>query len=359
MLFRGLVGPLAASVDRLVSVAITGRSARSRRRSRSESLGHPERIIALDRVAESYVHAEPLDDIDRFFGEATACSPSFTRVGTRSFRGTAALVLDARWPSRVSTFASDARLSSSFAETRENHDAAARLFLGPGTNRPTAILVHGYRAGQHAIEERVWPIQWLVSRGMDVALFVLPFHGVRATRLSEPRFPASDPRFTNEAFRQAISDIRALRRFFLERGSPAVGAMGMSLGGYTVSLLATVEEGLSFVAPVIPLASFADIALAAGRLVGTPAEQALQHEKLERAHRVVSPFSRASKVAPGSVIVVAGEGDRITPLAHAERLRRHFDGELVTFPGGHLLQIGRSEGFRAIGRMLTRNGFLS
>ncbi len=358
MLFRGLVGPLAASVDRLVSVAITGRSASSRRRSRAESLGHPERIVALDRIAEAYRPAEPLGDVDSFFGVPSAGAPTLTALGERTLGDTRVEVVDARWPSRVATFVDDPRLAQSFAATRENHEAAARLFLGPGQGRPAAILVHGYRAGQHAVEERVWPIRWLVSRGLDVALFVLPFHGVRAAHLGEARFPGSDPRFTNEAFRQAIDDLRALRQYLLSRGAPAVGAMGMSLGGYTVSLLATVEP-LDFVAPVIPLASFADIALAAGRLVGTAAEQALQHEKLERAHRVVSPFARASKVRPEAAIVVAGEGDRITPLSHAEKLSQHLGSELVKFPGGHLLQIGRSEGFRAIGRMLGRQGFLS
>lgn len=358
MLFRGLVGPLAASVDRLVSVAITGRSASSRRRSRAESLGHPERVIALDRVADAYRPAEPFDDVDRFFGPPAGVAPALTSLGERALGDTRVEVVDARWPSRVATFVDDQRLAQSFAETRENHEATARLFLGRGQGRPAVILVHGYRAGHHAVEERVWPIRWLVSRGLDVALFVLPFHGVRAAHLGEARFPASDPRFTNEAFRQAIGDLRVLRRFLLSRGAPAVGAMGMSLGGYTVSLLATVES-LDFVAPIIPLASFADVALAAGRLVGTGAEQALQHEKLERAHRVVSPFARASKVLPEAAIVVAGEGDRITPLSHAEKLSQHLGAELVKFPGGHLLQIGRSEGFRAIGRMLGRQGFLS
>jgi pimeloyl-ACP methyl ester carboxylesterase len=356
-LFRSLVGPLAASVDRLASVAITGRSASSRRRSRAESLGHPERVIALDRIIESYASAEPLEDVDRFFGARDRFEPVLTPVGERQLGGTAVEVLDARWPSSVDLFSGDARLREKFGEMPQNHDAAARLFLGREAGRPAVILVHGYRAGAHAVEERVWPLQWLVSRGLDVAFFVLPFHGIRTPHLGDPRFLASDPRFTNESFRQAIGDLRGLRRYLLERGAPSVGAMGMSLGGYTVSLLATVEP-LDFVAPMIPLASIADVALASGRFVGTAEEQALQHEKLERAHRVVSPFARASKVRPEAAIVVAGEGDRITPLSHAEKLSRHFGSELVKFPGGHLLQIGRSEGFRAIGRMLGRQGFL-
>jgi predicted alpha/beta hydrolase family esterase len=132
--------------------------------------------------------------------------------------------------------------------------------------------------------------------------------------------------------------------------------MGMSLGGFTVSLLATVEPELEFVVPIIPLCSFADVALAAGRLVGSDEEQRLQHELLERAHRVISPVARPSFVPREASLVVAGEADRITPIAHARRIASHMGAELVAFPGGHLLQFGRSEGFRAVGRMLRSRG---
>lgn len=358
MVLRSLVGPLAASVDRVVSRAITGRSERSRRRSRAESLGHEERLVALDQIARVYQAAEPLDQVDHFFGPAAAATPDEAPAGSRDYRGIRARAVDLSWPSRVQTFVDEHRLAQSFREVTQNSRAAARLITGPGTGRPVVILVHGYRAGSYPIEERVWPVGWLLSRGVDVALFVLPFHAVRADGARVPRFPGSDPRFTNEGFRQAIDDLRALRLHLAARGAPWVGAMGMSLGGYTVSLLATVDDGLAFVAPIIPLASFADVALAGGRLVGSAEQQALQHAGLERAHRVVSPFSRSAKVPGENVVVVGGEGDRITPLSHAERLAAHFSGELVTFPGGHLLQVGRSEGFRAVGRMLERRGLI-
>jgi dienelactone hydrolase len=117
----------------------------------------------------------------------------------------------------------------------------------------------------------------LLDRGVDVALYVLPFHAVRAEPGTPHRFPSSDPRFSNEGFRQAIFELRSFVAHLEERGSPIVGAMGMSLGGYTVSLLATVEPKLAFVAPVIPLASFADVAHEADRFVGTHAQKAEQH----------------------------------------------------------------------------------
>jgi pimeloyl-ACP methyl ester carboxylesterase len=352
VLFRALA-PLASTLDRAVSRAITGRSASSKKGSRSESLGPGERVSALAEIASLYETAEPVEDVDRFFGAPREPELRLSRIGTRSARGVEVDVLDARWPSRVETYRPE--VQDRFTAATLAPEAVARLFLAPGPARPAVILVHGYRAGQLAIEERMWPLDWLLAKGLDVALFVLPFHGARA-KPGPPRFPSSDPRVTVEGFRQAIDDLRGLVRFFKARGAPQVGAMGMSLGGYTVSLLATVERELDFVVPIIPLASFADVALASGRLIGSRDEQLEQHAALERAQRVVSPFARAPKVDADAAVIVAGEGDRITPMAHGEKLAKHFGGELVVFPGGHLLQLGRGEGFKAAMRMLRRRG---
>lgn len=354
MLLRAVASPIAASFDRLVSRALTGRSAASRRSSRAERLDHAERVRALEQIEALYGHLS-LEDTDTFFGPAVAADPSLTVLGATGHGAAKVHVVDAAWPSIAETFCGD--LAERFTSTRENQRAHARLFLGEGAGRSAAILVHGYRGGQLAIEERVWPIRWLLARGVDVALFVLPFHGVRATPGTGPRFPSSDPRFTNEGLRQAISDLRALVRFLREaRGARQVGAMGMSLGGFTVSLLATVEPSLDFVVPIIPLCSFADVAHAAGRLVGSPEEQALQRALLDRAHHVVSPLARASKVPREAAVVIAGQADRITPMSHARRIADHLGASLFTFPGGHLLQFGRGDGFRAVGRMLGRRG---
>ena len=75
---------------------------------------------------------------------------------------------------------------------------------------------------------------------MNVALFVLPFHGKRAGA-DAPVWPSVNVARTNEGFAHAIHDLRVLMRWLGDQseGKP-IAAMGMSLGGYTTSLLATV-----------------------------------------------------------------------------------------------------------------------
>jgi pimeloyl-ACP methyl ester carboxylesterase len=194
--------------------------------------------------------------------------------------------------------------------------------------------------------------------GLDVAIFVLPFHGVRARPGGgAPPFPGGDPRRTNEGFRQVVADLRSLAGILRDRGAPSVGITGMSLGGYATALLATLEPSLSFAVPLIPLASVADFARTEGRL-GTGLNADLQHDALERANAVVSPLARPALLAKERVLIVAAEEDRVTPIAHAERLAAHFGAPLLRVHGGHLLQTWRSTAFRAVREMLKTNGIL-
>jgi pimeloyl-ACP methyl ester carboxylesterase len=212
--------------------------------------------------------------------------------------------------------------------------------------------------GHWALEEHAWPIRTLNEWGLDVALAVLPFHGLRARPgESAPPFPGGDPRLTNEGFRQVVTDLRSLMGVLRDRGATSVGVMGMSLGGYSTALLATVQADLAFAVPLIPLASVADFARDQGRL-GTGENAALQHAALEAANRVVSPLARPSLVPPERILIAAADADRVTPIAHAERLAAHFGVPLLRVHGGHLLQTWRATAFREMKAMLRRNGTL-
>jgi pimeloyl-ACP methyl ester carboxylesterase len=220
-----------------------------------------------------------------------------------------------------------------------------------------AFLVHGYNSGHYLLEQRVWPLAWLDRIGLDVALFVLPHHGLRAkatTRL--PSWPSRDPHVTLEGFRRAVSDLRALVRHFRAEGVPHVGLFGMSLGAYTASLTATLEP-LDFLVPVTPLASLVEFAREHGQF-GPTAEDPELCARFESALACVSPLARKSRVARGCAVVVAAEEDRITPLPHAERLARHFGAELAVYPGSHLIHVGIGHGYRAARAMLEREAIL-
>jgi dienelactone hydrolase len=349
-MLRNLLNRTAAEFDLAASRALFHRSARSLARSRTESLSPAERLQALGPIVDLYARPEHLHPGAPFHPEPPAIVPRAERV--RALRG--GEVVDWRWPSDFAPLSPD--VADRYVGFAENRLAGARLHLHADRPRPVAILLHGYRAGQYAVEERVWPLSWLFESGLDVAIPALPFHGVRAPRLASAIFPGSDPRITNEGFRQAAKDLRGLIRHLRERGAPHVGLMGMSLGGYTTALLTTLEPGLSFAVPMIPLASLAHMARSLGRLTGTPDEQRAQFEALDAAHRPVSPLARPPLIEKDRILITAAEGDRITPLEHARALAEHLGAPLHLVQGGHILQFGRADAFRAVGRLLWRLG---
>jgi pimeloyl-ACP methyl ester carboxylesterase len=365
--WRRVIGSAVGAVDRAVVVAMQMHGARDR--ARADKMPHAERLEALAAIHRDYGGEAMLDDASSFFATPPAIDPVLRSVRRHTeARSVPVGVWDAHWPSPFEPWLAD--VATKYLSRVENRTARARLFLGEErggharsgrgtTKRPAVIAIHGYMGGHWLLEEAQWPLAWLARRGLDVAMPVLPFHALRSgPSRGAPPFPSADPRLTNEGFRQAVADIVSLARWLRARGAPQVGVMGMSLGGYTTSLLATVTRDIDFVMPMIPLASIADFAREQGRL-GIGAEADAQHAALERANWVVSPLARPLVLPASRAIVVAAEHDRITPSAHARRIAKHFGCELVIIPGGHLVQLGRSEAFRGLAAMLERDGIIA
>ena len=336
---RRVLGSAASAVDRAATLAVQARN-NARRSASIPPLAESQRAGLLRGFAE--VYSTTLGD--DFYLPVQGISPIARAVPNEIGFDRA---FDLSWASGYRPFLPV--LAERYGRTTENEAATVRL-LTSSQQRPVAILIHGYMAGSYQVEQRLWPLQRFLRSGFDVALFTLPFHGLRASpsRRGAPEFPGADPRFSNEGFRQVIADLRNFVHWLRQQGHPEVGVMGMSLGGYTAALLATIEAELSFCVPVIPLASLADFAREQGELSAAPELEAEEHALLERIYRVVSPLERTPRIAPFRTMVVAAKADRITPVAHARKLAAHFGAQLVSWHGGHLVQLGRNAAFRRV-----------
>ena len=265
-------------------------------------------------------------------------------------------VTDVTWPSGWVPKAAEGR--ERYLSFRENGVVHARLLRHP-TPRSAIICIHGYRAGTFSFEERAWETRWLHRLGLDVVLFTLPFHALRAPpgRRRTPLFPTADVARTIEAFGQSMWDLRGLVNWLRLRGAPQVGIAGMSLGGYTTALAATVDPSLEFAIPFIPLADMTDVVVEHEALRGTVVPPELI-EAGKRSMELVRPLARRPVISGDRVLVVAAERDRITRSTHANMLAKHFGCDLATFPGAHLLQFGRREGFAAMAKFLAGRGII-
>jgi len=343
------IGALAGKVDLGVVWAISRLGGAKGGRT---PLSHAARIARCQHIADVYGRV-PLLPPSAFFPTPDAIRPSAakrpafdvpTLVGRRRVH-----VEDLSWESGIEPHVPELR--ETYLEGRENRTMHARVFR-VGHDRPAIVAIHGYLGGDYWLEQRQWPIKRWLSR-MDVALPLLPFHSVRTKRGTPPRFPALDPGFNNEGFRQAVHDIRGLILHLKSRGAPRVFVIGASLGGFTTTLLSTVAGEIDFAAPMIPLASLADFARDHNRL-GNEQETAELHEILEKAYVVSSPFSRPSLLPPDRTLVIGGKNDRVTPFQHAMRVRAHLGGDLVEMKGAHLVQLGRTDAFNELDTRIDR-----
>ncbi len=265
-----------------------------------------------------------------------------------------------RWPSEVVAFYPKELGTRAADPTARNAHARAYLWRHGDPGRTTVVCVHGYRGGFPALDGRAFDVGRLFHRlGLDVTLAVLPYHGARTPEGTTSGIPfLNDPLRTLEGVAQGIADLRRLVRWLRSEGAGAVGVMGMSLGGYMAALLASLEPGLAFAVPVIPVASFADIFWERAGLRGEHDDARRAGIELELLRRVFSPhcpLSHRPLVPPERRMVIAGEGDRIVPPEHPEALAVHWGTDVQWFPGGHLAQLGRERALEGMIAFIGRN----
>lgn len=258
------------------------------------------------------------------------------------------------------------RVRRRYLSHRNNAVAHARLWRHHRGPRPTVIAVHGFSADLYRLNEWFFALPRLYELGCDVLLFTLPFHGKRQTSLSPfsgHGFFAGGPATIIEAFAQAIFDLRIFLDWLFARGSPAVGITGVSLGGYTASLLASVDSRLAFAIPNVPVISLPDLVLE-WEPIGSAvrASLALFNRTIADARHLLaasSPLTYLPRLPKERLMIIGGVGDRLAPPKHARLIWEHWGRcRIHWFPGSHLIHLDRGEYLDEIALFLDEIGFL-
>ena len=224
---------------------------------------------------------------------------------------------------------------------RRNRVAHAWLLEHRGRPRPWVVCVPGYRMGRPLVDFAGFRVHWLHRKlGLNVAVPVMPLHGPRSVgRRGGDGFLRGDFLDTVHAQAQAVWDVRRLARWLRAEGAPAVGVHGVSLGGYTAALLASLERNLDCVIAGIPAACFV-------RLIRThaprPAVRMLElfgvdFETLELLLRPVAPLAIAPRVPRARLFLYAGTADRLATADHARDLWLHWRRPRIAwYEGSHV-----------------------
>lgn len=221
-----------------------------------------------------------------------------------------------------------------------NRSAEVRL-IRVRHSRDWLICVHGLAMGRSWLDMRAMGAGWLHRRGVNLAFPVLPLHGPRAvnTLVSGAGFIGGDVSNTLHALTQTVWDIRRLVAWLRAEGAGRIGVVGLSLGGYTTALVASLEDGLDCAIAGVPAAEFGELTCyhATGRALALAAEANITPERLAAALTPVAPLMLTPRIARERRFIFGALADRFVPPPQVEALWRHWERpEICWYAGGHL-----------------------
>jgi len=252
-----------------------------------------------------------------------------------------------------------------FDRYKENRSAYLLHWTHGDRGRKTIVCCHGWSLGDPDQAFRMFRIGKLYQLGLDVALFITPFHWKRASSPAQrfsPPFPFRHPVLGLEGFGQAIHDLAAAFLLLREQGAGPLGLIGASLGGYLAALFASLTKLADLVALVVPLVSFDNLRVPTTRLprgrVGKGDLVSLQR-LISESWRIHSPLSHRCKLRPEQCLIIASRGDRLCPFEDVQKLYEHWGRPEHTFlRGGHALFFPRDARGDAWYGFLKRRGFI-
>jgi len=228
--------------------------------------------------------------------------------------------------------------------------------------RPTLCVIHGFMGSPYLFNGLFFSLPWFFRTGYDVLLYTLPFHGPRAEKGSPYSgygfFMDGIPGFA-EAMAQAVHDFRSVLDYLEHTGVDRIALTGMSLGGYTSALIASVDDRIQAVIPNVPVVTpdrTVDEWFPANLLVKLGNRLAhIDQDLVAAAGQYHSPLNYVPLVPQDRRLIITGLGDRLAPPQQAELLWEHWDRcAFHWFPGNHILHVSQPDYLRRMTKFMSR-----
>ncbi len=222
---------------------------------------------------------------------------------------------------------------------------------------PWLVNLHGLSMGMPWLDLKLLQARMLHREmGLNLVFPVLPLHGPRALgKISGRGYLTGNVMDTIHAQSQGIWDVRRIIGWLWAQGSDRIGIHGVSLGGHTAALVASLEQGLRCVIAGIPAANLAWLIWwhASQQARRECVTAGLTEEMLDQALRVVSPLAMDPQVPGAHRYIYAGIADRFVPPVVAEQLWEHWgQPEICWYPGAHLSILWHDDTVRFLRRAL-------
>jgi len=240
----------------------------------------------------------------------------------------------------------------------ENDRASAWLQpCAHGWSAPTVLILHALMSVNDVGYRRL--AAKFNALGWNAAFLHLPFHYARRPRgyLNGELAITADLLRNGQGLRQGVSELRQLMAWLRARGCREFGVYGTSYGAWTGALLASVEDDISFVALLQPIA---DIEHAIWQSpAGATIRRLLQRNGIgtdmtSRHAHLSSPLHGRPKTDPDRVVLAIGSWDRIAPAEQVEALSRAWGGtKILTSAQGHFGYVAARDMFRAVREIIA------
>ncbi|OBJ00033.1 S9 family peptidase [Mycobacterium sp. 1465703.0] len=245
---------------------------------------------------------------------------------------------------------------------RSNNTVRAQHWRHDDGPRPTLCVIHGFMGSSYLANGRFFALPWYYRSGYDVLMYTLPFHGKRAEKYSPfsgfGYFAGGLSGFA-EAMAQAVHDFRSIIDYLRHTGVDRIALTGISLGGYTSALVASVDDRLEAVIPNCPVvtpATLFDEWFPANMLVRLGLRLSdISPDDLAAGLAYHCPLNYQPLVPRDRRMIITGLGDRMAPPEHAVKLWRHWDEcALHWFPGSHVMHVSQLDYLRRMTAFLQQ-----
>lgn len=249
-----------------------------------------------------------------------------------------------------------------WSSLRSNNIVHAQHWRHDDGLRPTLCVIHGFMGSSYLFNGLFFSLPWYFKSGYDVVLYTLPFHGKRAGKLSPFSgfgYFASGLSGFAESMAQAVHDFRSVVDYLHSIGVERVALTGLSLGGYTSALVASVDDRLEAVIPNCPVTTPADLFnewFPGNKFIRLGMRLAnISDDELQAGLDYHGPLNYRPLLSKDRRMIITGLGDRMAPPDQAVSLWEHWDRcALHWFPGSHVLHVSQLDYLRRMTPFLHR-----
>jgi len=226
----------------------------------------------------------------------------------------------------------------------------------------TVLCLHGYMLGNPRQAWRMFRIRKMFELGLDVALFITPFHWKRAPVSKAQRGIYLQPdnvAMTCECVGQTMYDLYSTCKVLRTLGAGSIGLIGASLGGYLAGLFICLQSIVDFAAMMVPVVNLSGTLGPDTAKLPFPIDAEFL-KKTQKVYEFHSPLNFHPKIPKDRILIIASQGDRLCPFEFVRFLCEKWDWPEHQFlRGGHWLIFNNNLRGQTWYAFLQRMGYLT